>query len=404
MRQGKQWIWLLLIILISSACSKQTAQPDITPIPAEDAAIARFIASAPAKPQGKATATRPAQSGLLPMTGLPLPAVEPLNVTGDLLIAGSATLAPVTRAVYTRFVQEGYNGTIKIQELSTGAEFQSYCAGESDIAMALRPMLQAELDSCLKHDRAPIALQIGFSPIAIVVNKANTYVTDITRKQLAQVFTRARWSDVTPDWPTQEIVRYVPNPTFGGFSYFVDLLLNGDAQLLEKAPFTTLADDQATIPESIAGNVNAVGFTDYPFYLTNASALKLVQIEGTKPALEKTLNRAYPLVAPLLLYTDAATLQAKPQVAQFLIFYLTHLDEALAEAHEFPVNVERLDRTKIILAQAMGNSNYLNQISQQRRQAPTSTPLPAATPTAAARLQAPGNLTNTLPITNTPAK
>lgn len=405
MHQRKRWSWLLIILLISAACSSQTQQSNTTPKPDDDAMIARFIASAPTKLQSKATATPFAQSSQVNPPGLPLPNVEPLYVIGDLLIAGAASIGPVTHAVYKQFIEEGYSGVIKIQELGTADGFRIYCeAGESDIAMALRPMVQTELDSCIKHGRMPVALQIGFNPIAIVTNKANTFSNDVTMQQLNQMFVVARWSDITPEWPAQNIVRYVPKPTFGIFNYFVDLVLNSDAQMLQKASFATLVDDQATLLESVAANDNAVGFVDYPFYAANASELKLLSVEGAKPTLTTTLTGAYPLITPILLYTDPNTLQAKPQVAEFLTFYLAHLDKALAEAHEFPMNVERLDRTKIILAQAIGNSNYLNQISQLRKQTPTSTPASPATPTALLPLPATGTLTNSSPITNTPAR
>ncbi|MFN8495312.1 MAG: substrate-binding domain-containing protein [Caldilineaceae bacterium] len=400
MQQGKQWIWLLLILLISAACSSQTGQSNAAPT-SEDEVIARFIASAPSRPQNKATATPLSQKKPASATGLPLPDVEPLHVTGDLLIAGSVTVAPVTRAVYKRFVNAGYNGTIKIQEIGTSTGFKIYCeTGESDIAMALRPMLQTEFDVCLKHGRTPVALQIGFNPIPILANKDNTFVNNVTHEQLVQMFTVGRWSDVAPNWPAQAITRYVPNQAFGVFTYFVDLLLNSDAQILQNAPFTTLVDDQTMIPQNIVGNVNAIGFSDYPLYIAYADELKVVRIDGMGPDLTEATNSAYPLITPMLLYTDPDTLQAKPQVAQFLIFYLAHLDEALAEAHEFPVNVERLERTKIILAQAMNNVNYLHMISQQLKQTPTATPLPSVTPT----LQPTETLTSMALMNNTPVK
>src|SRR4030067_363420 len=55
-----------------------------------------------------------------------LPEVDPLSVTGDIAIAGSSTVEPVTVAMAARFKDDGFMGTIDVAETGTGAGFERF--------------------------------------------------------------------------------------------------------------------------------------------------------------------------------------------------------------------------------------------------------------------------------------
>src|SRR5690606_6580932 len=57
----------------------------------------------------------------------PLPPVDPLSVTGDIITAGSSTVYPLSEALAARFVDEGYAGNITIDSIGTGAGFERFC-------------------------------------------------------------------------------------------------------------------------------------------------------------------------------------------------------------------------------------------------------------------------------------
>lgn len=47
-----------------------------------------------------------------------LPLVDPLDVTGDIVTAGSSTVFPLSEAMVARFIDEGYGGQITIDTAS----------------------------------------------------------------------------------------------------------------------------------------------------------------------------------------------------------------------------------------------------------------------------------------------
>ena len=68
-----------------------------------------------------------------------LPEVNPLEVKGDIITAGSSTVFPLSEAVAEKFREEGYGGNITIDSIGTGAGFERFCkTGETDIANASR--------------------------------------------------------------------------------------------------------------------------------------------------------------------------------------------------------------------------------------------------------------------------
>ena len=83
-----------------------------------------------------------------------LPAVNPLEVKGDIITAGSSTVFPLSEAVAEKFREEGYGGNITIDSIGTGAGFERFCkTGETDIANASRAIKDAEEENCV-GDRA----------------------------------------------------------------------------------------------------------------------------------------------------------------------------------------------------------------------------------------------------------
>src|SRR6185436_3636504 len=97
-----------------------------------------------------------------------------------------------------------------------------------DIATASRAIKDSEAESCaaLATPREPIGFQVGIDALAITVSKENTWLTDVTKAELAQIFSTAtNWSDVRADWPAEPIQRFSPGTDSGTFDYFVEVIL-----------------------------------------------------------------------------------------------------------------------------------------------------------------------------------
>jgi phosphate transport system substrate-binding protein len=66
--------------------------------------------------------------------------------------------------------------------------------------------------------------------------------------------------------------------------------------------------------------------------------LKALSVGGVTPTAVTAETGEYPLARPLFIYSDPAILKAKPQVAAFINFYLTFVNEEILDVGYFPAS------------------------------------------------------------------
>jgi phosphate transport system substrate-binding protein len=72
------------------------------------------------------------------------------------------------------------------------------------------------------------------------------------------------------------------------------------------------------------------------------------------PAAATAADGSYPLARPLSIYSTAAIMHQKPQVAAFINYYLQHADEAVTEVGYFPAAPKARDEARQTFLQATG--------------------------------------------------
>lgn len=325
------WFITIVLALVLAACSTPatpTAAP--TQAPTTEAAPTQAPTTEAAPTQAPTTEAAP--------TGL-LPEVNPLEVKGDIITAGSSTVFPLSERMAERFRDEGYNGNITIDSIGSGAGFERFCvAGETDIANASRAIKDSEIESCRAIGREPVEFRIGTDALAVVVSKDNTFITDATLEELAAIFTAEKWSDVNPAWPNEAILRFIPGTDSGTFDYFVEEVFAKDKTPLLSSKNLQMSEDDNILVRGIAGSPYAIGFFGYAYYEENREQLKVLSINGIVPSAETVDNHTYPLARPLFLYSDAQIMREKPQVAAFINFYLTYVNEEIGSVGYFPAS------------------------------------------------------------------
>lgn len=288
----------------------------------------------------------------LPEPSVPLPTIDPLEVDEDVTVGGSATVYPITRRMYRRFVREGYAGIMKIERVGTREGFRLLCSvGTADIVNAGRNVLPSEVDLCASISREPIPFAIGQAAVTLFVHPTNDFVDSVTPAQISTIFTSTLWSDVNPQWPAEPIQHLLPRADSDEFAAFVRLVMDGDGDALRNAPNTTLLDTNSELIQAFTGNPYAVSFASHMLLLQdNEDFLRPLAIDGQLPDAETVRTGSYPLVFPLYLYTDAGILRGKPQVAAFVNFYLNHINEEIREVGYFAADVAALDmaRTRLL--------------------------------------------------------
>jgi phosphate transport system substrate-binding protein len=283
----------------------------------------------------------------MPESNIDLPEVNPLELSGDVVTAGSSTVFPLAEVMAARFEAEGFEGKVTIESIGSGAGFERFCvAGETDVSNASRPIKDSEVESCRAIDREPIEFRVGTDALAVTVSQENDFLADVTLEELALIFGEAEtWSDVNTDWPDEEILRYIPGTDSGTFDYFVEEIFDKDeGPILGMDP--EMSEDDNVLVQGIVGSPYAIGFFGYAYYAENTDVLKVLDVEGITPTQETVDAASYPLARPLFMYSDAAIMEGKPQVAGYINFFLTYVDEEILEVGYFPANPADLNKAK----------------------------------------------------------
>src|SRR5262245_59851304 len=305
----------------------------------------------------------------LEATATEAPAEDPMAmyaadaVSGDIIAAGSSTVFPLAERMKQRFEEEGFAGNITIDSIGSGAGFERFCKnGETDISTASRKIKDEEVANCaaLATPRTPVQFQVGIDAIAVVVSNENDFATDVTKEELAAIYSTAtNWSDVRSEWPNEPILRFSPGTDSGTFDYFVEAIMgpanlgaDGKADLakgeevLLNAANIQLSEDDNVLVQGVEGSPYAVGYFGYAYFNENQGNLKALSIGGIAPSAETAESNEYPLSRPLFLYSDAAIMQEKPQVASFIWFFLDNVNNEISDVGYFPVSDAKLQEAK----------------------------------------------------------
>jgi phosphate transport system substrate-binding protein len=345
----------MLFGLLLAACSSSTPQAAATEPVAE-------TGNTPAEdqPVEQSGDMQPSEES---MHQVNLPELDPATVSGDIISAGSSTVFPLAEAIAVRFEEEGYAGKITIDSIGSGAGFERFCvSGETDVSNASRAIKDSEIESCQSIDRDPIEFRVGTDAMAFVVSLENDFLENLTLSQLAQVFSSAQtWSDIDPSFPAETILRYAPGTDSGTFDYFVEEVMGpafGDDEEAGKEAILTstniqFSEDDNVLVQGVAGSPYAIGFFGYAYAQENPDIIRPISLEGVTISPETAEGGEYPMARPLFIYSDAGIMQSKPQIADYINFFLTYVDDEILDVGYFPASVEAIDQARQAWLDAM---------------------------------------------------
>ncbi|NCN05377.1 MAG: phosphate ABC transporter substrate-binding protein PstS family protein [Spirochaetales bacterium] len=281
------------------------------------------------------------------------PQVDVLKMEGNIISAGSSTVFPAAEWIAAQLEDEGYTGQITIDSIGSGAGYERFVNGESDVSNASSKIKQSTIDAAIAAGRPAIEFRIGTDALAVVVNSANTWATDVTMEELAKIFTSDRWSDVNPAWPNQPILKFIPGTDSGTFEYFVEEVFSKDPAPMLASSNLQLSEDDNILVQGVEGSPNAVGFFGYAYYANEGAGLKILDIDSVKANTANVDNGTYPLARPLFMYSAANIMRSKPQVAAYLAYVLNNANEAMLAVGYFQAPVAAINGAKAAWLEAM---------------------------------------------------
>ena len=203
------------------------------------------------------------------------------ELSGQIAIEGSSTVQPISQAAAETFTQENPDVRITVGGAGTGDGFEAFCAGETQISDASRPIEAEEIQACEEGGVEFVELPVALDGISVVVNPENGFADTMTLDQLNQLWAPDsqvdQWSQLDPSWPNQEIALYGPGTESGTFDFFTEFV-NGE-EGASRTDYQASEDDNVLV-EGVAGDPNALGYFGFSYYQNNQERVKALSIDA----------------------------------------------------------------------------------------------------------------------------
>lgn len=262
--------------------------------------------------------------------------------TGSVAADGSSTVAPLSSAAADLFRDAEPDINVTVATSGTGGGFAAFCAGETDISNASRPIADDEVAICEENGIDFSEIVMANDGLSVVVNPENDWAECLTVEQLATIWAPesegeiTSWNQVDPSFPDEELVLYGAGTDSGTFDYFTEAI-NGEEGAI-RTDYSPSEDDNVTV-QGVQGAAGAMGFFGLSYAEENPDAVNIVQVDNgdgcVTPSAETVQDETYaPLGRPLFVYVANASYAEKPQVATFIDFYVENASK-IAEAALF---------------------------------------------------------------------
>jgi phosphate transport system substrate-binding protein len=273
------------------------------------------------------------------------------DLSGTIRIDGSSTVGPFAQAAQEAFVGENPGVRITVAQSGTGGGFEKFCAGETDISNASRPIdEEEEVPLCKKEGVDYTEVQVANDGISVATNP-ELAVDCMTVEQLKQLWSQGSkvqsLSDIDPSLPGGDLSLFGPGTDSGTFEFFTEEI-NGEEGNTRK-DYQPSEDDNVLV-QGVSGESGGLGYFGFSYYEQNQDSLNLVGVDAgsgcVKPSQESIASGEYkPLSRPLFMYPSQKALQ-RPEVKAFMDYVVENY-QAISEASSIvPMSQQQADQAK----------------------------------------------------------
>jgi len=280
------------------------------------------------------------------------------ELSGKIAIDGSSTVAPFAEAAAELFQEENGGVQITVGTSGTGGGFEKFCAGETDISDASRPIKDdEEVPLCKKGGVDFTEVQVANDGISVVSNKS-LEIDCMTTDQLKELWATGKaksYSDVDAKLPNTKVSLFGPGTDSGTFEFFTEEV-NGEEGKTRK-DYQPSEDDNVLV-QGVSGDDGGLGYFGFSYYEQNQDKLNLVGIDAgdgcVKPSLETIQSGEYkPLGRPVFMYPSKKAAQ-RPEVRAFLDYVAENHQQIAEAAQMVPMNEEQAAEMRSALEQLAG--------------------------------------------------
>ncbi|WP_165989672.1 PstS family phosphate ABC transporter substrate-binding protein [Streptomyces sp. YIM 98790] len=274
------------------------------------------------------------------------------DLSGQIRSDGSSTVGPLAEVAAELFNEEYPDVNVAVAISGTGGGFEKFCNGETDMSNASREIKDDEAQLCADNGIAFDNIQVANDALSVVVNPGSP-LECLTVEQVNEIWKPdspvTKWGDVTGidagDLADTDIVLYGPGTDSGTFDFFTDTI-NGESGAI-RDDYTDIGEDDNAAIRGVESDPAAMAFIPYSYVQEAGDAIKPLQIDGgsgcVEPTLENVQGGTYtPLGRPLFAYASDKAL-AKPEVVEYLKFWLDNSTEIAETAVFVPMTQEQID-------------------------------------------------------------
>ncbi|MGH3103180.1 MAG: PstS family phosphate ABC transporter substrate-binding protein [Gaiellaceae bacterium] len=281
------------------------------------------------------------------------------KLSGRIRADGSSTVGPLTTQAAEQFAVQEPDVRVTVGVSGTGGGFERFCAGETDLSDASRPIKDEEKAVCEENGVEFVEFQVANDALTVVVNTNNDWVTCLTVAQLKAIWEPgskvSNWSQVAAEFPDEKLTLFGPGTDSGTFDYFTGEINSEEGA--SRSDYSATEDDNVIV-QGVGGERGGLGYFGFSYFEQNQETLKAVEIDGgdgcVAPSAETAQNGTYkPLSRPLFIYVKKESF-ARPEVAAFVEYTLDNA-AAIAESALFvPLTGEQIEQAKSDFEAAAG--------------------------------------------------
>jgi phosphate transport system substrate-binding protein len=277
------------------------------------------------------------------------------GISGSVAVDGSSTVFPMSETAYELLSDEEPEIQVSVQASGTSGGFEKFCAGDTDVSDASRPIDEEEVTVCEESGVEYTELQVATDALTLVVHP-DLAVDCLTTDQVIKLWEPGskvtNWQDLDPSFPDQEIALFGPGSDSGTYDYMAGDVIGAEEETTRDD--YEASEDDNVLEQGVSGTEGATGYFGYSYYEQNADTLKALSIDDGNGCIEPSAETAQageytPLARPLFIYVNNAKYNDNEATKAYVDFYIENLANIAETAQFIPLSDELYGETQAAL-------------------------------------------------------